>query len=210
MLEVRGMSEERVDSDEATAVVRWLLEAGVDGLGLTKTHALGRATVREAAGRWPHWWSHDLRGPPQREVDLPVLEATHTGLRRLRLMRRQRETLRTTAGGRALLADSDALLHVLHEGLRGGDGLKAGAWVRIEEALHVYGPLPGDALTALLGAMLRIRGSSNGDAAALAGPLLLRAVRPLLWRAGGDGVGPPTPPPPPPAVELTAPGPPRP
>jgi len=188
MLEVGGMSEERVDSDEATAVVRWLLEAGVDGVGLTKTHALGRATVREAAERWPHWWSHELFGPPQREADLPVLEATHTGLRRLRLMRRQRETLRTTARGRALLADADALLDVLHDGLGGGEGFEAEAWVLIEEALHTYGPVPGDALVALLGAMLRIGGWSNGDAAALAGASLLGALRPLLWRAEGYGL----------------------
>src|SRR4051794_5974289 len=182
------MSEERVDSDEATAVVRWLLEAGVDGRGLTKTHALGRATVREAAERWPHWWSHDLLGPPQREADLPVLEATHAGLRRARLMRRQRETLCTTARGRALLANADALLDVLHEDLRGGEGFDAEAWVLIEEALHVYGPLPSDALAALLGPMLRIGGWRDADGAALGGPSLLGALHPLLWRAEGYGL----------------------
>jgi hypothetical protein len=109
-LQVRVMADHGADTEEATAVVRWLLESGVRGLGLTKTHALQLATVREAAARWPHWWKHELFGPPHREADLRVLEATHGGLRRLRLMRRRRETLHTTARGRQLLADSDALL----------------------------------------------------------------------------------------------------
>jgi hypothetical protein len=47
--------DRRADIDEATAVVRWLLEGGLDGLGLTKTHALQRTVVREAAQCWPHF-----------------------------------------------------------------------------------------------------------------------------------------------------------
>jgi hypothetical protein len=69
------MPDRRAEIDEATAVVRWLLEAGLDGVGLTKAHALGRAVVREAAEHWPHWWRHELFGPPHRESDLPVLAA---------------------------------------------------------------------------------------------------------------------------------------
>src|SRR3954451_18930177 len=102
---VRAMADHGPDTDEATALVRWLLASGVRGLGLTKTHALQRATVREAAARWPQWWRHDLFGPPHREADLPVLGATHAALRQMRLMRRQGEKLHTTAQGRALLAD---------------------------------------------------------------------------------------------------------
>src|SRR6185295_15444248 len=98
------MPERRAEIDEATAVVRWLLEAGVSGIALTKTHALRRAVVREAAERWPQRWRHELFGPPHRESDLPVLAEMHAAVRRLRLMRRQRETLLTTARGRELLA----------------------------------------------------------------------------------------------------------
>ena len=51
-----------------------------------------------------------------------MLEATHAGLRRLRLLRRQRETLQTTARGRRLLAEPDGLLETLHDDLAcGGD-----------------------------------------------------------------------------------------
>jgi len=108
------MGDGQRHSLEATALVRWLLEAGVGGLGLTKTHALQRVVVREAAERWPHWWNHELFGPLHREAELPVLAAAHEGLRRLRLLRRQRETLRTTTRGRQLLLDPDALLAALH------------------------------------------------------------------------------------------------
>ena len=126
------MADHGPDTDEATAVVRWLLEPGVRGLGLTKTHALQRAVVREAAERWPHWWDHELFGPPHREAELPVLEATHAALRQMRLLRRQREKLHTTAQGRALLADPDALLEALHEDLSAGGGFEAAAWQSIE------------------------------------------------------------------------------
>ena len=67
------MSDRRAEIDEATAVVRWLLEAGLGGLGLTKSYALRRVVVREVAERWPHWWRQELFGPPHRESDLPVL-----------------------------------------------------------------------------------------------------------------------------------------
>lgn len=182
------MADHAADTDEATALVRWLLESGVRGLGLTKTHALARATVREAAARWPHWWNHELFGPPHREADLRVLEATHAGLRRLRLMRRRRETLHTTARGRQLLADSDALLEALHEDLGGGGGFEADAWTLIEEALDDHGPLAVDHLTSLLAPLLRIEGWREADGAPLEGPSLLPALHPLLCRAEGYGL----------------------
>jgi hypothetical protein len=144
------MPDRRAEIDEATAVVRWLLEAGLDGLGLTKTHALRRAVVREVAERWPHWWRHELFGPPHRERDLPVLAEMHAALRRLRLMRRHRERLLTTARGRELLADPEALLKLLHDDL-GDDGFDGDAWLLIEEVLHEHGPLEADRLTAAPG-----------------------------------------------------------
>jgi hypothetical protein len=188
MLQVRAMADHGADTDDATALVRWLLESAVRGLGLTKTHALQRATVREAAARWPHWWNHELFGPPHREADLPVLEATHGGLRQLRLVRRRRETLHTTARGRQLLADSDALLEALHEDLGGGGGFEADAWTLIEEALDDYGPLAVDHLTSLLAPLLRMEGWRDADGAPPQGPSLLSALRPLLWRAEGYGL----------------------
>ena len=182
------MADHRADTDEATAVVRWLLESGVHGLGLTKTHALQRATVREAAARWPHWWNHELFGPPHRESDLPVLEATHAGLRRLRLLRRQREMLQTTARGKRLIAEPDALLDTLHADMGHGGGFEADAWMLIASALHDHGPLAGDQLTELVAALLHAGGWREVGGAAIEGPSLLRAVHPLLWQAEGYGL----------------------
>jgi hypothetical protein len=183
----RAMPDRQADIDEATAVVRWLLEAGLDGLGLTKTHALRRAVVREAAERWPHWWRHELFGPPHREGDLPVLAEVHASLRRLRLMRRRRETLLTTARGRELLADPEALLKLLHDDL-GGDDFDGDAWVLIEEALHEHGPLQRDRLTEIVGRLLAIEGWREAGGAPLEGWALSGALRPVLCRAEGYGL----------------------
>jgi pRiA4b ORF-3-like protein len=182
------VSEARADIMEATALVRWLLEAGIGGLGLTKTYALQRSTVREAAARWPDWWRHELFGPPHREADLPVLEATHAGLRRLRLMRRRREMLHTTARGKQLLADPDGLLAALREDVGGGEGFEADAWLLIEEALRDHGPLASDRLTEIVGRLLVVEGWRDADGAVLDGWSLLHALHPLLSRAEGYGL----------------------
>jgi hypothetical protein len=183
----RAMPDRRSEIDEATAVVRWLLEAGLDGLGLTTTHALRRAVVREAAERWPHWWRHELFGPPHRESDLPVLAEVHAALRRLRLMRRQRGTLLTTARGRELLADPEALVKLLHDDL-GGGGFDGDAWLVIEEVLHEHGPLESDRLTEIVGRLLVIGGWRDADGALLEGWALFGALRPVLCRAEGYGL----------------------
>jgi hypothetical protein len=172
---------------EATAVVRWLLERGVDGLGLTKKHALQRAIVREAAERWPQWWRHELFGPPHREGDLPVLAATHAGLRRLRLLRRHRETLLTSARGRELLADPGALLKVLHEDL-GREGFEGDAWLLIEEVLRRQGPVESDRLTETVGRLLMAEGWRDAAGLPLDGWALVGALQPVLWRAEGYGL----------------------
>ena len=182
------MSDERVDSTEATTLVRWLLEGGVAGLGLTKTHALQRALVREAAERWPQWWSHDLFGPPNREAELPVLEATHAALREMRLLRRQRETLRTTAQGRALLADPDALLEALHDDISLGGDFQASAWSSIEGVLHEYGPLPDEQLAVIVASLLRNEGWSESGGAPIDPATLRGELQPLLWLAEGYGL----------------------
>lgn len=117
-----------------------------------------------------------------------MLDATHAGLRRLRLMRRQRETLRTTARGRKLLADPDALVVALHEDLCGGEGFEADAWVLIEEALHDKGPLPGDELASLLATMLGMEGWRDADGSAIEGASLLWALQSPLCRAEGYGL----------------------
>jgi hypothetical protein len=181
------MPDRRAEIYEATAVVRWLLEAGLDGLGLTKAYALRRAVVREAAERWPHWWGHDLFGPPHRESDLPVLAEVHAALRRLRLMRRRRETLLTTARGRELLADPEALVKLLHDDL-GGNGFDGDAWLLIEEVLHEHGPLESDRLTEIVGWLLVIEGWRDADGAQIEGWALFGALQPVLWRAEGYGL----------------------
>jgi hypothetical protein len=181
------MPDGRAEIDEATAVVRWLLEAGVDGIGLTKTLALRRAVVREAAERWPQWWRHELFGSPHRESDLPVLAEVHVALRRLRLMRRRRETLVTTARGRELLADPEALLKLLHDDL-GGDGFEGYAWLTIEEVLDQQGPLESDPLTEIVGRLLMVEGWRDADGAPLEGWPLFGALQPVLCRAEGYGL----------------------
>ena len=182
------MSDEGAESAEATAVVRWLLEGGVAGLGLTKTHALQRALVREAAERWPQWWDHELFGPPNREAELPVLEVTHAALREMRLLRRQRETLRTTPQGRALLADPDALLEALHDDISLGGDFQASAWSSIESVLHEYGPLPDDQLAVIVASLLRNEGWSESGGAPIDPATLRGELHPLLWLAEGYGL----------------------
>jgi len=181
------MPDRRTAIDEATALVRWLLEAGLEGLGLTKTHALRRAVVREAAERWPQWWRHELFGPPHREGDLPVLAEVHGALLRLRLVRRRRETLVTTARGRELLADPEALVKLLHDDI-GGDGFEGDAWLLIEEVLHEHGPLASDRLTQNVGRLLAVEGWRDGDGARLEGWALVGALQPVLCRAEGYGL----------------------
>jgi hypothetical protein len=181
------MRVRRADIDEVTAVVRWLLQAGVDGIGLTKTLALRRAVVREAAERWPQLWRHELFGPPHRESDLPVLEEVHAAVRRLRLMRRQRETLRTTARGRELLADPEALLKLLHDDL-GGDGFDGAAWLLIEEVLDQHGPLESDQLEKIVGRLLVAEGWRDANGAPIEGWALVGALQPVLCRAEGYGL----------------------
>jgi hypothetical protein len=182
------MSEHAADTDEATALVRWLLEGGQAGLGLTKTHALQRAIVREAAERWPQWWNHDLFGPPNREAELPVLEATHAALREMRLLRRQRETLRTTAQGRALLADPDALLEALHDDLSLGGDFEASAWSSIEGVLHEFGALADEQLAVIVASLLRNEGWSETGGAPIDPATLRGELQPLLWLAEGCGL----------------------
>ena len=175
----------RADIEEATALVRWLLERGAGGLGLTKTHALQRAVVREVAERWPQWWSY--HAPPHRESDLPVLAETHAGLRRMRLMRRQREKLLTTARGRELLADPEALLHALHDDL-GAEDFEGRAWLRIEEVLHDRGPQESDRLRELVGRRLSGEGWRYADGTPLPDWGVVGALHPVLCRAEGYGL----------------------
>lgn len=181
------MGDTRAEIDEATAVVRWLLEAGLEGLGPTKTHALRRVVVREAAERWRHSWMHELFGPPHRESDLPVLAEVDATVRRLRLMRRRRETLLTTARGGELLADPDALLNLRYDDL-GRDGFDGDAWVLIEEALHQQGPLEVDRLREIVGPLLALEGWRDADGARVEGWALVGALQPVLCRAEGYGL----------------------
>src|SRR5215207_1346460 len=178
------MNADRAGSDEPTSPADWLLERGMEGLGLTKTHALQRAVVREAAECWPQWWNHALFGSPHREAELPVLVETHAALRRLRLVRRQRETLRTTARGRELLRDPEELARILHEDL-GGGGFEGDAWRVIESALEEYGPLTSDRLMETVRPVLLVAGWRAADGAPLEGWGLFGALQPVLCRAEG-------------------------
>lgn len=97
----------------ATTPAQWLLEAGLNGVPLTQTNALGRMIVRQVAQLWPYWWNAELLGEPHREAELAPLESLHAGLRRLHLIRRRSKKLFTTPRGRELLADPAAHLDVL-------------------------------------------------------------------------------------------------
>jgi hypothetical protein len=120
----------------ATAPARWLLDTASDGgVPLTQTNALARAVVREAAERWPEWWNAELFGVPHREADMPLLEAVHDGLRRLRLVRRRARKLNATARGRTLASDPIALLYELALDLGGGDEFAAMVADRIVDEL---------------------------------------------------------------------------
>jgi hypothetical protein len=180
---------QRTDAEAATSLVRWLLTAGLDrGVGLTKTHALQRSVVREVAELWPRWWNDELFGPPHREAELPVLEATHAGLRRLRLMRRRRETLLTTARGRELLADPETLLLALYAGLGAGDAFAADAWPLLEAALLAEGTVDSNRLTEAVGTILDLQGWRADEGEPFEELSLWRALHPLLCQAEGYGV----------------------
>lgn len=97
----------------ATTPAQWLLEAGLNGVPLTQTNALGRMIVRQVAQLWPYWWNAELLGEPHREAELAPLESLHAGLRRLHLIRRRSKKLFTTPRGRELLADPAAHHDVL-------------------------------------------------------------------------------------------------
>jgi hypothetical protein len=180
---------QRTDAEAATSLVRWLLTAGLDhGIGLTKTHALQRSVVREVAELWPRWWNDELFGPPHREAELPVLEATHAGLRRLRLMRRRRETLLTTARGRELLADPEALLLALYADLDAGDAFAADAWPLLEAALLPEGTVDSNRLMEAVGPMLDLQGWRADEGEPFGELSLWHALHPLLCQAEGYGV----------------------
>ncbi len=117
-----------IDPDAASAALGpalWLLELGVDGVGLTQTGGLNRALVREAADRWPGWWNAEIHGPPHRETDVALLHELHWQLRHLRLLRRTDRRLVTTARGRKLLADPAALLLAIATDLLAADDFRA-------------------------------------------------------------------------------------
>ncbi len=102
-----------VAARDALAPTLWVLEQARDGIGLTQTGALNRTLVRDVVVRWPEWWDDDLRGPPHREYDVFLLENLHSLLRRLRLVRRNRNRLLATKRGTDLAADPAALLAVV-------------------------------------------------------------------------------------------------
>lgn len=131
----------------ATEPARWLLEAGIEGVALTQTHALARAVVREAALRWPGWWNADLFGEPYRETDVRVVGMLREGLQRLELMRRRGRTLRTSPRGRELVKDPLALALVLSSDLGGGDPFEEDVAEAITAGLAQGGPLSDTELT---------------------------------------------------------------
>ncbi len=123
------------DIANATAIVRWLLEQGLDGIPLTKTNALGQAVVREAARRWPQWWHAELFGEPHREAELAVLETLHATLLHLKLVRRRSGRLVTTPRGRDLLTHPEKLFDVLLEDLQGQDAFQHMIWSTVLDQL---------------------------------------------------------------------------
>lgn len=94
-----------------------------------------------------------------------MLEATHAGLRRLRLMRRRPETLRTTARGRELLNAPEALLRALQADMGGAGRFDDAAWRLLEAALLAQGALDVGQLTETLRPALHAQGwrASEGD-----------------------------------------------
>ncbi len=115
----------KIYSQAATAAVApalWLMELGLDGIALTQTGAINRATVREAAERWTGWWDGRLHGPPHQEAELVLLAELHQQLRDLRLLRRSGRRLLTTGRGRNLVNEPVTLLLTFaHELLTGHD-----------------------------------------------------------------------------------------
>jgi Plasmid pRiA4b ORF-3-like protein len=153
-MSIADIAEQRIHAPEdlaaaATAPARWLLETASDGgIPLTQTYALTRVVVREAAGRWPGWWSAELFGVPHREADMALLEALREGLLRKRLVRRRGSKLLATARGRKLADDPIALLYELALDLGGGDLFTAMVANLVVDTLEEDAPSAHDHLVA--------------------------------------------------------------
>lgn len=87
-----------------------------------------------------------------------MLEAAREGPCRRRLLRRHRETLRTTPRGRELLTDQDGLLLALHGDMGAADRFDADAWPLVEAVLFDRGPLEVDRLTRLVRPLIHLHG----------------------------------------------------
>lgn len=96
------------DPAAAVAPVRWLLQlcAPPDGVALTQSGYLPRASVVEAAERFG-WWDWDK--PPRSEADLHQLMTVREAARRLRLVRRRGRRLVSTTRGTQMVDDPLAL-----------------------------------------------------------------------------------------------------
>jgi hypothetical protein len=101
--------------------LRWLLDQLYDGIVLTQTGNLSRASVQHSADRFG--W--DFSRPPRTEDDLFDLHQLRRLAQRLGLARRSGGTLTLTAKGRRLLADPVGLWRAVAAGLLGDDGFEA-------------------------------------------------------------------------------------
>ena len=99
-----------------------MLELDGDGITLTQTGALNRALVREAAERWPAWWTGSSLARRTAPTNLRFWSTIDDLLRRSRLIRRAGRQLKITKRGTALRADPAALAVALCSERLTGDG----------------------------------------------------------------------------------------
>lgn len=169
-------------------MARWLLEKCRDGAPLTETLALARPLVREAAERWPRWWDAELFGPPHREAEIPVLEALHDGLRRLKLARRRGRKLYATVRGRRLAGEPAALARALADDLGGGDEFTELVASALVGTLAADGPCSHEELVAPSLAAGERAGWRHRDGSPLAAIEISGAVGEILARGEAYGL----------------------
>ena len=157
--------------------LRWLLQRAADGLALTANGYVARAFVLEAVEHFG-WWDWDK--PPRSEADVPQLEGLRDAAAALGLLRRRGRVVRTTAKGRALVDDDEALWRTTATTLGGRDDFN-GMLAELAALRLLQGPAVDDDLRDDVTEILVRQGWRSGGEILGAQQLRYSVHRPLFW-----------------------------
>lgn len=160
-----------VDPDEAAASLEpfiWLLREIGDAVQATQGGNLSREFVRSATEQ-RNWWD-DMPGRPNREEDVPQLNALHALSRRTKAVRRSRRTIALTKRGHQIAADPLLARHAVIEAMTQDDFPRHALATVFLLLLDADVPMPSDELYRRAAELLTESG----------------------WRAGGEPLDPRT------------------